>query len=182
MRLLSSRTQWQRLFVILAIAAAILMPLSLALYGWPSLPQHRSLDASKYSERISLLKYFVSLGFSVIGASWYLVSGTAGGQRMSGRSVAILSWGWTCLGISVLSAIVEVYLTYKDFYYWPLVVAEGYASGFHRFKHIFSLHMLHLTYKITDYLFFVGAVLVILALVGVLHSRQESGKEGQGTA
>ena len=150
------------------IVGIVAVSLCWTIHEWPYLPRHRPLDASKYAERISLLKYFVSLGFSVIGATWYLVSGTPSGQRMSKRSLFLLSWAWTCLGLSLLSAIAQIYLTYKDFYYWPLVVAEGYASSFQKFKHAVGLHMLHGTYKVTDYLFFIGALLVVLALAGIL--------------
>ena len=171
MRCTGTRTTWQRAMVVAVIVGGIVLSICRAINEWPSLPLHHPLDAGKYAERVSLLKYFMSLGFSVIGGTWYLVSSTPAGQKMSRASLSILSWAWTCLGISLLSAIVEIYLSYKDFYSWPVWTNEGYTGPVHRFRHAVYLNILHCTYMVTDYLFFAGAGLVVIALVGSLDIR-----------
>ncbi len=159
-------TKWQKVCVLTATALFVLIPMIQVVFDWPQIPKHRALNVDKYTERIILLKYFMSLGFTVIGATWYLV--TANKNTMNKKTISIMSWSWTCLGVSMLSNIIEIYLTYKDFYYWPLILSDGYVSSLHKFKHILSIRMLHMTYKVTDYLFFAGCFLMIIALLDVL--------------
>jgi hypothetical protein len=165
-RLPKSRLEWQRATVIGVVVLAFVVTLGRTICGWPGLPAHRMLSSAKYAERISLLKYFISLAFSAIVATWYVVCTAKTPRiRIFRISVSHMSWAWTLLSISVLSAVVEIYLTYKDFHYWTLIIAEGYANSLHRFYHAASLYMLHLTYKITDVFFFFGLLLVLLAVV-----------------
>ena len=155
-------------FVVLLIS--ILCGISWQLFGWPAFPKHRDLSPEKYTERMTLLKYFISLGFTVIGATWYLISNKMSKMVLSKQFLKLLSWAWTFIGISLLSAIIQVYLTYKDEYYWPLLVEENYSEFLSQMKHCIGLHILHNTYKMTDYSFFIGAFLLVIAFSGILHA------------
>jgi len=57
-------------------------------------------------------------------------------------------------------------------------VQKGYTCTLQKFTHATGLHMLHAIYRTTDYLFFVGSVLVVLALVGVLNPGEEDNGNG----
>jgi len=169
-----STATWQRVIVFSVVICGLLVPilltLSWAVLDWPDFPEHREIDAAKYSERIALLKYFISLGFSLVGATWFLVNNKADFLVLTKHFRCMLSWAWTFIGISLLSAITQIYFTYKDFHYWPLIVESGYNSKLHHLKHCASIHILHFTYKATDYFFFLGALFLIIALIGVLQA------------
>ncbi len=173
---------WQRRIVVSVIFVAFLVPMlrtiSWAIWGWPDFPKHRVLDTAKYAERMALLKYFISLGFSLVGATWYLVGSKACSFNLPKRFRCLLSWAWTFLGISLLSAIAQIYFTYKDFYYWPLVVAEGYASKLHHMEHCVVLHMLHFSYRTTDYCFFLGVLFLVIAFIEVLYITNRNNHDG----
>ncbi len=169
-RIPSKSEDLQKGFVIIVMLLVVLIPLGKAvsweIWDWPSFPKHRDLDPKKYAERISLLKYMISLGFSIIGATWLFAHGTIGGSSINPKNRLLLNWAWAFLGIAVLSGFLEIYLTYKDFHYWPLIAAEGGGSSFRIFLHCFSIHILHLSYYVTDLFFFAGAVILILSLLG----------------
>ncbi|MCK4827209.1 hypothetical protein KA005_66380 [bacterium] len=157
------------LVIFLAFLILLLRTISWAIWGWPDFPEHRTLSGAKYAERVTLLKYFISLGFSLVGATWYLVSSRTCSFTLPKRFRCLLSWAWTFLGISLLSAIAQIYLTYKDVYYWPLIVKEGYAGKLHQMNHCIGLHMLHFSYHATDYGFFLGVLLLVIAFIEVLY-------------
>lgn len=175
-----SRIEWQRTTILAVVIGSLLISFCQGLIKWPELPVHRVLLDEKYAERMSLLKYFVSLGFAAIAATWYVACNAKPRQHIFQISVSCLSWAWTCLGISLLSCIVEIYQTYKDHYYWRTISIEGYASELQKFQHSVSLHLLHLTYSITDYLFFTGWVLLILAMVGTGRKTESEGDLAAG--
>ena len=107
MRLPRTRVELQRSMIIAVPLGALAISLLLGVMDWPGLPSHRMLDEDKYLERMSLLKYFVSLGFSVIVATWYVSCSAKPHQQIFRISVSGLSWAWTCLGISLLSFFVD---------------------------------------------------------------------------
>ena len=166
MRLPRTRVELQRSMIILVIFGAVAISLLLAVMDWPGLPSHRVLEKDKYLERMSLLKFFVSLGSSVIVATWFVTCSTKPRQQIFRISIPGLSWAWTCLGISMLSAVMEIYLTYKDFHYWKDFTPDEYRNMFHQIQHAFSWRLLHMTYTITSFLLFIGLTLTILSLVG----------------
>ncbi len=169
---------WQRIMVfsviLIGFLVCILLALSWGVLGWPDFPKHRTLDIAKYTERTKLLKYLISLSFSVIGATWYLACIQGDKLALPKRFYTLLSWTWTFLGISVLTATAQIYFTYKDLFHWQLVVAEGYTSKLQHIKHCAALHILHLSYRMTDYFFFLGAFFLIMVLLEVLHVTNSS--------
>ena len=113
------------LFVIIVIFIGFILPFFEALkWGIKKEPdkfiKHRELTQDKYRERIQLLKYFISIGFSVIGATWLLSK-----DSIEAPYFSLLKWAWIFIGTSLLGAISEIYLTYKDMYYWPILEKEG---------------------------------------------------------
>ena len=86
----------QKYLIIIVIFLFILIPIVMAvswnLLGWPAFPKKWDMNAIYYQERISLLKFMISLGLSVVGATWLLASGGAGGTPLKGKSRQLLSW------------------------------------------------------------------------------------------
>ena len=170
MKYLNVKSEWQRSILVLFLIVAALVPLIQTLVVWPELPRHTPLSEGNYKERLDLLKYFISLGFSVLGATWYLTSNAS----LSSQTRKFFSWGWISLGTSLLSSILQIYLTYKDYIYWPRFLENNFYSLTHKFKYVFGTNLLHLTYKISDYLFFIGAILLIVGLVGILNQNNKA--------
>jgi len=180
-----STARWQRTLLLVGILAVFIIPTLQAvcwgIWGWPPFPKHRTLSSDKYQERVTLLKYMISLSFSLIGATWYLASGSFGQQRLERLSRNLLAWSWTLLGIAALSAVAQIWLSYRDLWYWQMRMAEGAMPVLDVAKHFINLRILHATYKIADYSFFGGALLMVLAFAGVLHYEDEAGSRGKGT-
>ena len=152
------------LFVIIVIFIGFILPFFEALkWGIKKEPdkfiKHRELPQDKYRERIQLLKYFISIGFSVIGATWLLSK-----DSIEAPYFSLLKWAWIFIGTSLLGAISEIYLTYKDMYYWPILEKEGIKFSIK--KYAFT-RILHNSYIMTDLSFFLGAILIVLSLIGV---------------
>lgn len=172
LRLPVSRIGRQKFLVISIIFGVLAVSLILATYRWPDLPYHRTLCPDKYAERMSLLKFFISIACSGIVATWWVTCSAKPNHDIYRISINTMSWAWTFLGVSILSAIAEVYLTYKDFWYNPLTAESAFANFVHEFFHSFVVHTLQATYVVTDLFFFLGWCVLILALVG-------TGKAGQ---
>ncbi len=165
--------RWQKRFVVIVLLLLFFVPVigatSFALWNWPGFPEQLPLSLEKYKERMALLKYMISLGLSIIGATWLLANGAFRGPQLSGKSRLLLSWAWTFFGISALSAFIEIYLTYKDFYTWPLVMCGNDYTTIVQWRHAAYTFMLKGTYFVTDLSFLTGGVTLVLALLGVLH-------------
>ncbi len=163
----------QKWFIWAVLLALILVPIALTLswrvFGWPGLPEWEKSEPEHYAERITLLKYMISLGLSIIGATWFLATKTSSQVPRNDSIFRPLSWAWTFLGIAILAAFVELYFNYKGYFSWHVSLEDLTVATFKRVRYYWVLRCSGMSYLVCDTSFFVGAVLLVLAAIKVLH-------------
>ncbi len=166
------------LLLIFQLALPWLLAICWKFFGLGEFPEHRKLEVYRYAERLSFLKYAISLCFSIIGATWFLAAGRSGKSLLSEKTRLLLRWSWTLMSVGIISAALQIFLSYKDCYYWPLIEAEGgYPSLYQEVRHCAYTHMLHFSYRFCVGPMFFGGVMLVLSLTGVLLNSSENSQE-----
>ncbi len=164
----------QTRFIGMVVCALLVIPICLTLSWWvfgrPDLALREKPSAEHYAERIDLLQYMISLGLSVIGATWFLTAKTGRGRSNNDASHLTLSWAWTVLGVAILAAFVELYTSYKIYYSWYANMEDTSVSTFERVRYDWVLRASGMSYYVADICFFLGTVLLMLAVIKLVHN------------
>jgi len=162
----------QTLFVYAALCALLLIPIGLTVswcaFEWPGIGAWKKSTPEHYANRVDLLKYMISLDLSIIGATWFLASKTAHRRSTNDAGLRALSWAWTFLGIAILAAFVELYTNYKAYFSWGVNLEDASIAWFHRVRYYWLMRTSGMSYLLADTCFFIGAVLLIRAIIKLL--------------
>lgn len=172
--------KWQRRVIYLLLMYHIGIPWMLAIswrfLGLGEFKRYVDFDVEWYDARMTLLKYAISISFSVIGATWFLASDRIGGSQLSDKTRLLLTWGWTFISVGLMSATLQIFFSYKECYGWDRMLANGgnYPNLYQEVRHCAYTHMLRFSHRFAVGPMFFGGVLVLLSLGGVLMNPQNS--------
>jgi len=164
-----ARQKWLIIgFLLLLVVVPALGSLSWAVFDWPAFPELGEVSRERYEDRADLLKYMISLGLSIIGASWFLVTRESLRISSDDRDYKLLSWSWTFIGIGVLIAFLELFLCYKEHYY---DLPETKPVTFYMLRVCGYLYALQMTFRFAVGTFLVGGITLIFSALGILHNK-----------